>query len=81
MTRQQLLVRTALGKDLSQLLIDYKSDEWARFCAAVTATLFTGGKSLIGWYLGQAAPGAAVPMPVDPPPWGSRAGGRATAGV
>jgi membrane protein len=26
--------------------------------AAVTAALFTGGKSLIGWYLGQAAPGS-----------------------
>lgn len=26
--------------------------------AAVTAMLFTGGKSLIGWYLGQAAPGS-----------------------
>lgn len=33
---QDEVVRTALGKDLSQLLIDYKSDEWARFCAAVT---------------------------------------------
>ena len=27
--------------------------------AAITAGLFTGGKSLIGWYLGQAAPGSA----------------------
>jgi len=26
--------------------------------AIVTAALFTGGKSLIGWYLGQAAPGS-----------------------
>lgn len=26
--------------------------------ALVTAALFTGGKSLIGWYLGQAAPGS-----------------------
>ena len=26
--------------------------------AVVTAALFTGGKSLIGWYLGQAAPGS-----------------------
>jgi membrane protein len=26
--------------------------------AAITAALFTGGKSLIGWYLGQAAPGS-----------------------
>src|SRR5215510_9286500 len=26
--------------------------------AAITAVLFTGGKSLIGWYLGQAAPGS-----------------------
>jgi membrane protein len=26
--------------------------------AIVTAVLFTGGKSLIGWYLGQAAPGS-----------------------
>jgi membrane protein len=27
--------------------------------AAITAVLFTAGKSLIGWYLGQAAPGSA----------------------
>lgn len=27
--------------------------------AAITAALFTGGKSLIGWYLGQAAPSSA----------------------
>jgi membrane protein len=26
--------------------------------AGITAALFTGGKSLIGWYLGQAAPGS-----------------------
>ena len=26
--------------------------------ALITAALFTGGKSLIGWYLGQAAPGS-----------------------
>ena len=26
--------------------------------AAVTAVLFTSGKSLIGWYLGRAAPGS-----------------------
>jgi membrane protein len=26
--------------------------------AGITAGLFTGGKSLIGWYLGQAAPGS-----------------------
>jgi membrane protein len=26
--------------------------------AVITAALFTGGKSLIGWYLGQAAPGS-----------------------
>jgi membrane protein len=26
--------------------------------AVITASLFTGGKSLIGWYLGQAAPGS-----------------------
>jgi membrane protein len=26
--------------------------------AGITAVLFTGGKSLIGWYLGQAAPGS-----------------------
>lgn len=26
--------------------------------SAITAVLFTGGKSLIGWYLGQAAPGS-----------------------
>lgn len=30
------VVRAALGEDLSQLLVDFKSDEWARFCAAVT---------------------------------------------
>ena len=30
------VVRAALGEDLASLLIDYKSDEWARFCAAVT---------------------------------------------
>ena len=27
--------------------------------AAITAVLFTSGKSLIGWYLGQATPGSA----------------------
>jgi len=30
------VVKGALGEDLSQLLVDFKSDEWARFCAAVT---------------------------------------------
>ncbi|MBL8931089.1 MAG: glutamine synthetase [Kineosporiaceae bacterium] len=30
------VVRGALGEELSDLLVEYKSDEWARFCAAVT---------------------------------------------
>ena len=37
-----------------------KSLRWrdAAIGALVTAALFTAGKSLIGWYLGQAAPGS-----------------------
>lgn len=34
--RKDDVVRGALGADLSALLVDLKSDEWARFCAAVT---------------------------------------------
>ena len=30
------VVRGALGDGLSDLLVEYKTDEWARFCAAVT---------------------------------------------
>lgn len=30
------VVQGALGQDLSDLLVAYKTDEWARFCAAVT---------------------------------------------
>ncbi|MEI6230995.1 MAG: glutamine synthetase family protein [Actinomycetes bacterium] len=30
------VVRSALGDQMSQMLIDYKTDEWARFCSAVT---------------------------------------------
>ena len=30
------VVRGALGEELSELLMEYKTDEWARFCAAVT---------------------------------------------
>jgi glutamine synthetase len=30
------VVRAALGEGMSALLVDYKTDEWARFCAAVT---------------------------------------------
>jgi glutamine synthetase len=30
------VVRGALGEELSDLLVEYKTDEWARFCAAVT---------------------------------------------
>jgi glutamine synthetase len=30
------VVRSALGEELSGLLVAYKGDEWARFCGAVT---------------------------------------------
>lgn len=30
------VVRGALGEELSDLLVEFKTDEWARFCAAVT---------------------------------------------
>ena len=30
------VVRGALGDDMADLLVDVKSDEWARFCATVT---------------------------------------------
>jgi glutamine synthetase len=30
------VVKEALGQGLSDLLVEYKTDEWARFCAAVT---------------------------------------------
>ncbi len=30
------VVRTTLGDQMSQMLIDYKTDEWARFCSVVT---------------------------------------------
>jgi glutamine synthetase len=30
------VIRDAFGEDLSQLLIHYHSDEWARFCGVVT---------------------------------------------
>jgi len=34
--RKDDVVRGALGDGLSDLLVEYKTDEWARFCAAVT---------------------------------------------
>ena len=30
------VVRSALGEELADLLVAYKSDEWARFCGTVT---------------------------------------------
>jgi glutamine synthetase len=34
--QEDMVVRSALGDELSDLLVAYKSDEWARFCGAVT---------------------------------------------
>lgn len=34
--REDDVLTTALGEELSQLLVDYHADEWARFCGAVT---------------------------------------------
>jgi glutamine synthetase len=33
---QDDVLTSALGEELSQLLVDYHADEWARFCGAVT---------------------------------------------
>lgn len=34
--QEDMVVRSALGDELSDLLFAYKTDEWARFCGAVT---------------------------------------------
>ena len=55
-----LLVFAALFAAIYKMLPD-KPLRWRDVAsgAAITAVLFTSGKSLIGWYLGQAAPGSA----------------------
>jgi len=55
-----LLVFAALFAAIYKMLPD-KPLRWRDVAsgAAITAGLFTAGKSLIGWYLGQAAPGSA----------------------
>lgn len=59
-TALSLLVFAALFAAIYKMLPD-KPLRWRDVAsgAAITAVLFTGGKSLIGWYLGQAAPGSA----------------------
>lgn len=55
-----LVVFTVLFAAIYKMLPD-KPLRWRDVMrgAAITAALFTTGKSLIGWYLGQAAPGSA----------------------
>jgi membrane protein len=55
-----LLVFAALFAAIYKMLPD-KPLRWRDMAsgALITAALFTSGKSLIGWYLGQAAPGSA----------------------
>jgi len=58
-TALSLAVFAVLFAAIYKMLPD-KSLRWrdAAIGAIVTAALFTAGKSLIGWYLGQAAPGS-----------------------
>jgi membrane protein len=59
-TALSLLVFAILFAAIYKMLPD-KPLRWRDVAsgAVITAALFTGGKSLIGWYLGQAAPGSA----------------------